>query len=218
MKQIKTIAITISILSLFLNLNGWFSFNSGGNAFQDQDEEGTKSSETLDQMIITAAGYLLQSHSDYKFFLKKLELSINGINFYELQNVLNNTISNIGYANSKYFEIWEVSKTLEYDVTVIEKLKKFDYSEYKANNNLIPSIFVNVESLLINGNVRGVFEKAYTDTGIILEKLKTIKKQIDSNTIPETQKMWRLNQSFNEFDLFGQYISEVFIKIEFGGT
>jgi hypothetical protein len=216
--RIKIIAITIFILSLSLNVNGWFSFNSGGNAFQNQSEEGTKASETLDKMLITAAGYLLQSHSDYKYFLKKLELSINGINYYELQNVLNKTISNMEYANSRYFEIWELSKTLEYNPTVIEKLKNFDYAEYKANNNLIPSIFVTVESFLINGNVRGVFEKAYADTGIILEKLKAIKTQIDANTIPETTKIWRLNQSFIEFDLFGQYISEVFIKIEFGDT
>jgi hypothetical protein len=208
MKQIKTIAITISILSLFLNVNGWYSFNSGGNAFQDQYEERTKSSETLDQMIITAAGYFLQSHSDYQLVLKKIELNETG-----LIDSIDQTILGITNANTLYFEIWETSKSLEYDPIVIEKLSQFDYYGYQIENNLNPTIFQRLECFLKPGLVKELFQQAFEDSSKILEKLKEIQTTLESGKKVDISNYWRLNQLYLDFALFGQYASEVFIKM-----
>jgi hypothetical protein len=207
--KIKTIAITISILLLFLNLNGWYSFNSGGNAFQDQYEEGTKSSDTLDKMIIIAAGHFLQSNSDYQVVLKKIELSETGV-----IDSINQTIQSITAANAKYFEIWNTSLSLEYDPIVIEKLSQFDYTGYKLENNLNPVIFQRLEGFLRQGHVREIFQQAFIDSSKILETLKEIRAFLESGEKVDISRYWRLNQMYLEFALFGQYASEVFIKMD----
>jgi hypothetical protein len=216
----KSLAIIIFVLSLSLNVHvhGLLSFNQGCKAFPNQCDDSknkSSSSPTLGQLIIEAAGYFLQSHSDYKFFLKKVELSeINGIKYDEMQIVLNNTISSMELASNNYLEIWEISQTIEYEPLVIERLKSFDYAKYESENNLIPSIFYKVESFLNKGDVRGIFQKAYNDSCEILEKVKDVKKEISAKKMPELSKLWRSNQSYIEFDLFGQYVSEVFIKMD----
>jgi hypothetical protein len=205
--KIKTIAITISILLLFLNLNGWLSFNSGGNPFQY--EEGTNSSDTLDKMIIIAAGHFLQSNSDYQVVLKKIELSETGV-----IDSINQTIQSITAANAKYFEIWNTSLSLEYDPIVIEKLSQFDYTGYKLENNLNPVIFQRLEGFLRQGHVREIFQQAFIDSSKILETLKEIRAFLESGEKVDISRYWRLNQMYLEFALFGQYASEVFIKMD----
>jgi hypothetical protein len=212
MKTTKIIVITIIFLSLSLNVYGLLSFNQGCKAFQNQCDEGdgvSTQSLNLGQLIIEAGGHFLQSNSDYQLVLKRIELSETGLN-----DALNQAIQNMTAANARYFEILETSKSLEYDPIVIEKLSQFDYTGYQVENNLNTVIFKRVEDFLKQGNVRELFQQAFEDSSKILEKLKEIQTSLESGIKVDISNYWRLNQLYLDFALFGQYASEVFIKME----
>lgn len=193
------------------NVYGLYVFNQGCKAFTNQCDEGDSVSTqilSLDQLIIQAGGNFLQANSDFQSVLKKIELSESC-----LIDSLNNTIQNISNANTLYFEIWTISLSLDYDPIVIEKLSQFDYYGYKLENNLNPSIFQKVESFLSKGHIRELFQQAYIDSCKIMEKLKQIKSALKSGKEIDISNYWRLNQLYLEFALFGQYTSEVFLRI-----
>jgi hypothetical protein len=62
-------------------------------------------------------------------------------------------------ANETYYQILQVSNLLEYNPTVLEKLKYFDYADYQYANRLNPTIFKQVEQLLKPGDVRGCYQR-----------------------------------------------------------
>jgi hypothetical protein len=78
---------------------------------------------------------------------------------------------------------------------------------------LNPTIFQQVEDFLKQGHIRELFQQAYIDSSKILEKLKEIQTNLESGKKVDISKHWRLNQLYLEFALFGQYTSEVFIKM-----
>jgi len=220
MKRLIT-SIVLAFLTLLASFSyqyGYIAANYSCKTFTNQcEDEGGKSASgtlTLGHLIIDAAGFFLQSNSDYQAFLKKIELSdIYGLNYTELQTLINDSIENIEMANSIYYQVWQMSKEFDYDPTILESLIQFDYYGFMAEKNLNFGIFQKVANLLKIGNVRGVYEWLYDATSKILEKLKALKSYVEKGTFPEIQKCWRLNQIYLESELFGQYVSEVFFKI-----
>jgi hypothetical protein len=212
MKTIKIIVITTVFVSLYSYIYGFIVFNQGCKAFPNQCDEGGDSVSTqslsLGQLIIDAGGYFLQSNSDFQVVLKKIELSETG-----LKDGLDQAVQSMSAANGKYFEIWITSLHLEYDYSVIEKLSQFEYNGYQIENILNPTIFQRVEGFLKQGNVRELFKKVFEDSSTILEKLKEIQTSLESGIKVDISSYWRLNQLYLEFALFGQYCSEVFIKM-----
>jgi hypothetical protein len=208
--KFKIIAI-IMFISLSVNSECFFAWNQGCKAFSNQCDEGDGVSTqalSLCQLIIEAAGHFLQSNSDYQLVLKRIELSETG-----LIDSIDKAIQSMSAVNEKYFEIWETSLSLEYDPIVIEKLSQFDFTEYQIENNLNPVIFQRVEGFLKQGHVRELFQQAYIDTNKILEKLKEIQTTLESGKKVDISNYWRLNQLYLDYALFGQYCSEVFIKM-----
>jgi len=171
-------------------------------------------SPSLDQLSIDAAGYFLQSNSDFQAFLKKVELSeIYGADYVELRDLLTSSIDNMEMANSLYFQVWVISKNLERNPVVLLKLNQFNYDLFQDENMFIPSIFNEVIRFLRPGNMTGAFEWIYNETGVIIKGLKSIKASLDANYI-DTQGCWNVNQRFLKAALFGQYVSQVFFEIK----
>ena len=211
MKTIKIIIITMVFVSLSLNIYGFFVSNQSCRAFPNQCDEGDGASTQtliLGQLIPIAGGYFLQSNSDYQLVLKRIELSESS-----LIDSIDQTIQSMSTTNNLYFEIWITSLSLKYDPIIIEKLYKFDYTGYQIENNLNPVIFQQVVNLLKQGNIKELYKKHFEDSSKILEKLKNIQTNLESGKKVGISDYWRLNQLFLEFALFGQYCSEVFIKI-----
>lgn len=207
MKKIFLTIFVILFISVFSsNLFGYFSYNRSCEAFLNQcDPGGRAKSMTLGRMIIDAASLFLKSNSDYQLFIERIELSdINGVNYAELQTIINKAIVNMELANSTYYEIWQTSKALDYNPFILEKLRNFDYAQYQVDHNLNSSIIIQVTC----------YEWFYNATGEILESLNILKESVNSNTIPKIKDCWRLNQKFLESELFGQYVSEVFFALE----
>jgi len=216
MKRI-TILSTIIFALISINTYGFYVSNQTCLAFPNQCSSEFKAltlTPSLNELIIKAGGYYLQSHSNYNLLLKKLELAeLEGIDYEELKSLIDRTISSLDSANKLYLKIWETSLILEYDPIIIDKLKSFDYIKYRREKRLLPSVFRIVEKLLRRGDVRGLFQKNYIDTRNLLTMLIDISSDIDLCTVPHVSKMWRTNQSFIEFNLVGQYSSEVFMNL-----
>jgi hypothetical protein len=214
-KKILTAMIFVALITL--NLNGWFVLNDTEGAFNPNPCKDCKSytSLALEQLIVTAASYFIQSNSDYQLFLKTIEMSdIYGINNEDMINTIDNAIKNMGLANETYYQILQVSSLMEYNPAVLEKLKYFDYDSYRYVNHLNPSIFQQVKQLLKPGDVRGCYQRFYNATNEILERLRNIKTSADTFIMPRISDCWRLNQLYMEIGLLGQYTAEVFMNIE----
>jgi hypothetical protein len=170
-------------------------------------------SPSLGQLSIEAAGFFLQSNSDFQAFLKKVELSeIYGANDEELIALITSAIDNMEIANSIYYQVWELSKTLDRNPVVLQKLTQFDYGLFLEGKSLIPSIFNKAANYLKKGNMPGAFEKIYNDTGDILQGMKTLKTLLEANSI-DIPKCWEVNQRLLKSQLFGQYVSQVFSEV-----
>lgn len=166
---------------------------------------------SMGQMIIEGAGYFLASHADMQSFLNKIELSeINGVNYPGLQEILNSAIVNMENAAGTYKSLIQAAKETPYNQAVIDKLMKFDYRGFMKKNNLVPDIFLKVRGFLARGDVTGAYIKLKASKDAIIIQLHMIKAAIDSNLFPDVNHLYRVNQSYCETLLFGQYIAQVF--------
>jgi hypothetical protein len=211
----KILAAMIFVALTTLNLNSLFVLNDTEGAFNPNPCKDCKSytAPGLEQLIVSGAGYFIQSNSDYQLFLKAIEMSdIYGVNNEDMNNTIDNAIKNMEMANETYYQILLVSNLLEYNPTVLEKIKYFEYSYYQYANRLNPTIFKQVEKILRAGDVRGCYQRFYTATNEILYRLRGIKTSVDSLTMPKISDCWRLNQLYMETQLFGQYTAEVFVN------
>ena len=213
----KIMAAAVFFVLITLNVNGLFVLNETGGAFNSNPCEDCKSynSSGLEQSIVMGAGYFIQSNSDYQLFLKTVEMSgIYGLNNEDMMNTIDNAVKNMELANETYYQIIQVSTLLEYNPIVLEKLKYFNYPDYRYVNRLNPTIFKQVEKFLKYGDVRGCYQRFYTATLEILHRLKSIQSNVHAVTMPEIADCWRLNQLYLETQLFGQYTAEVFMNIQ----
>jgi hypothetical protein len=213
-KKLLTAMIFVALITL--NLNGYFVLNETEGAFNPNPCKDCKSNTSLalEQLIVTAASYFIESNSDYQLFLKTIEMSdIYGINNEDMIKLIDNSIKNMELANETYYQILQLSTLLEYNPAVLEKLKYFDYDSYQYISRLNPAIFCQVKQLLKPGDVRGCYQRFYSATNEILERLRIIKNNTDTFIMPRISDCWRLNQLYMEMALFGQYTAEVFINI-----
>jgi len=216
---IISILITLSLMSVYCF--GFFYANwpcllyNGHCPPLNSNQSSIQSlSPSLGQLSIEAAGFFLQSNSDYQGFLKKVELSeIYGADYAELIDLMTSTIDNMEMANSFYYQVLQLSKSLERNPVVLRKMTRLDYRLIFDEKRMIPSIFIEVENFLKPGNMSGAFEKIYNDTGEILKGMKSLRTLLESNFI-DIPKCWEVNQLLLKSQLFGQYISQVFYEIK----
>ncbi len=168
-------------------------------------------SPSMGQLIIEVAGYFLASHADMQTFLNKLELSeVNGVNYPEIQAILNSGITNMENASATFKNLIQLAKETPYDQVVIDKLTKFDYQGFMKKNNLLGDIFIKVQGFLAKGDVTGTYIKLKASKDAMIAQLYLIKAAVDSNLFPDTNLLYRVNQAYSETMLFGQYVAEVF--------
>jgi hypothetical protein len=218
---IISMILTLSLMSVFSF--GRFVFNwpcllyNGQCPPENSNQSSIQSlSPSLGQLSIDAAGFFLQANSDFHAFLKKIELEeIYGVNDDELIEPITSAIENMQMAHSIYYRVWQMSKSLECNPVVLQKLAQFNYELILEEKRLIPSIFNKVEKYLKKGNMQGAFEKIYNDTGEILQGMKSLESMMPTNSIDVLIPLcWEVNQRLLESALFGQYISQVFSEIK----
>lgn len=164
--------------------------------------------------VIEAAGDFLNSHSDFLLFLNKVEMEeINGVDYAELQQVINSAVVHMENARAKYNDLTLLANNTPYDQSAITALVNFNYTSFRTSKGLNSVIFNKVETYLNVGDVRGLYLQMLTDTQSLLDQLTVIKSTVDTQAIPGNPGLWQLNQSYSETLLFGQYGAEIFYDV-----
>jgi len=213
MKKLRFFIAFVLIFSI--GLFGVISFNGSESGYNGEGYDSNKSVNTqLKTMVILGAGHFLKSHADFQLFLNKIELSgLTGPNYDEWQGILNSAISGMESARATYRGLKTLAAGTPYNPEVIEKLKSFDYPGFMEKNNLNQEVFKQVGNLLSQGNVTGVYEQIFLDTGEILEGLYRVKQEIDQNIFPGIHNLWDLSKLYSDSLFFGQYTAMVFKEL-----
>lgn len=168
----------------------------------------------ISTLVILGAGHFLKSHSDFQLFLNKYELSeLQGVNYEELQGILNNCISSIENAIDTYLNLKTIALATHYNQSFIEALKDFDFDGFQVGLNLNPLVFQEVKCFLGNGDVNGAINAIYIKLLDILDGLYNLNHDIDKNNLPPISKVWELSHLYSNSLSFGQYISRIFYSI-----
>jgi hypothetical protein len=168
------------------------------------------STATLKTYIILSAGYSFDSYADYQSFLSRVEMAdINGIDYKELRAILYSAIGHMEKARAAYENVRIISAKTSYNQEMIDKLMKFDYDGFRGQYGLNEPIFDRVKSLLVSGDVSGLDDSVIANIDAVLKQLYIARAIVDKYSLPDVAILWRINQSYFETQLFGQYLSEI---------
>ena len=218
-KQLMGTLILMFIITLGCGeLLPYMKFNGSGSGFNDEGQDGTSGikqcTNTIEDLIITGAGYFLRSQSEFLLFLQKVELSsLEGVDYTELGPSLRQAVELMELANHNDILLNTVACSTPYRQEVIEKLRNFDYEGLQLQKGLNAVIFKDVEYYLKKGDIRGVYSQGLYRSWNILSRLYRIDAYIDAEQFPPMEELWRLNQDYNSALMFGQYTAEVFAGI-----
>jgi len=182
--------------------------NTSEIGFEEPDSSGIRT------YVIEAAGGFLKSQSDFLLFLNKIEMEeINGIDFAELKQVINNAVVNMENAMLKYESLTQLADSTPYDQSTITTLVSFNYISFQGNKGSNSVIFKEVKTYLCSGDVRGLYHRLLENTQSLLDQLTAVKSVVDAEVIPENSTLWQVNQAYSEMLLFGQYAAEIFYDL-----
>lgn len=213
MRQMKLVvlkAFCVIFISTLLAMNAfaYFVVNGSEAAFEEPGRT------TVRDNVEEAAGYFLKSQSDLLLFLNHIELSrLNGVDYTELRGLINSAIAHMENAKTKYTQLTQIADYAPYHQDTVTALINFNYSWFQENNALNSVIFNDVEAYLSVGDIRGTYHKILADTQSLLDMLTIVKSSVDSDTFPGIADLRRINQSYSETLLFGQYTAEIFSEI-----
>ena len=224
-------AITLLFISLMftINTNAAMIANESNTAYcggmsgnpcppylpQTKGSDTIPNGSTIRELIIQGGGYLYQSGSHINAFFNAVELSeLTGTDYKQLQITLNEAIVMMENARVTYLQLKSLACVTPYNPEVITQLINFDYNAFQKDNGLIAPIFKKVKGLLAAGDVTGIYNEFYSYTGQVLDILYTLKKDIDSGLFPHLANVWKVNQKYSEFELFGQYATQVFYGLK----
>jgi hypothetical protein len=212
-KLVSKVLLAVFVL-LLVHVNA-FALIYGNESQKGFGNPGGKSSgPTIKTYVLQGAGYFLDSYSDILLFLNKIELAdLNGIDYVELQKILNHTGENIQLQKDTYLNLTQLADGTPYDQAVIDQLTGFDYAAFQQEKGLNSVIFADVQSYLSKGDIRGVYHRFLTAAETLLVQLNTIKTDIDANRFPQPADLWNLDQNAAQSLLFGQYTAEVFHRV-----
>ncbi|HLP45971.1 MAG TPA: hypothetical protein VK469_08495 [Candidatus Kapabacteria bacterium] len=217
MNQIKRqtiFKVFIGLICILIANSVSFAYICGNYGGRGYEYPGGKTISSIGIYIGEGAGCFLASNSDFLLFLNRIETSeLNGVDYNELRAILNRVIENMEKSKSFYTTLVQIATNTPYRQSFIDGVKTFDYAGYQKQYGLNGIIFQEIALYLKNGNVTGIFSRILARTGTILDKLYSVKKEIDAETFPVIPNLWRLNQYYSETILFGQYSAEVFAKI-----
>lgn len=175
-----------------------------------------ESSGMLKMYIIDGAGFVLSTYSGMGELLKQIETSeMNGPDYCKMRETIYCMIEDMERARFTYYIVQYIMQTTPYKKSVIDRLKAFDFDGFRETSRLMPVVFERVKKYLSRGDVRGVYAAMHKNTGVILDQLYVLKEVLEADKLPHITQAWKLNQTFTESVLFGQYFSQVLYQILF---
>jgi len=115
-------------------------------------------------------------------------------------------------AITTYEKLIECAKSIPYNPSIIDQLKKFDFAGFfKSNEGYInPVVFETVTAYISAGDIRGLYSRLKSEMEGIACLLEKIYPVINSGQPTPVEDIWKLNQAFSQTLLLGQYTSQVF--------
>ncbi len=210
----KIVLILTLILALFTGqVFAIFCGNDSDIAYieSSSSSRSADSNYSLRQLIIIAAGNILESQSDISNFLSKAELSeLNEADFTEMQAILNRAILKMEKAVGNCNQIILKAIVMPYAPDVQLELYQFNYSALQNQIGMTTDLFPKTTNYLKSGQVTDVYILLKSDMELLLEIMNEIKPVVNSNEIPDISLLWSINQKSHDLLNKGQYISEVF--------
>jgi hypothetical protein len=214
----REIFIFLCIMVLFLspNLISRICSNGSGYGFCDPDceTESGCNNAIINYYIELGAGYFLNSYSNTLVFLNRIELeNFKGIDYLELNQILNDAVRNIKTAKEVYSLLIRTAEITPYNKKIIFKLRTFDYSAFSKENGLNDVVFREVADFLKAGDIIGVYKWFHLNLNEIEAMLILMSNEVSSNRIPLSDNLWRVNEEYSRTLLFSQYVAMVFDAI-----
>jgi hypothetical protein len=189
--------------------------NGGDEGYDENGGEGFVYGNSIKYYIVKGGGYYLSGYSDILKFLDRIELSdLNGLDYVELNQILDSAIDNMKNANNNYTLLIAKAEITPYNMTFIDKLMVFDYHGFESEHHLNGIVFDKVKKYLKKGDITGTFKTCRSDVLEIIETMEKIKGYTSSNRMPVLQDTWLLNELCSESLLFGQYAARVFAEVK----
>jgi hypothetical protein len=187
------------------------SFNDGDPDTSTESKSSIASSFTIKYLIIKSATYFFKGKSKIDLLASGLEAAdIEGVNFYELQQIVNDSLCNMKTARYYYQALKSKADNTPYNQPVISQLIVFDYDSFSVDIGLNGDIFNQVKGYLKMGDVRGAYARLYDYTDNIIDMLEAVQKEVYYWEIPGIENVWKLHQECAHMLLFGQYIAQIF--------
>jgi hypothetical protein len=199
---------SMTLFGVVIANHGDSGYNGGGEGYKAIDNP-------LKTLVITGAGHFIQSHTLFQQFLHKIELAeLYGVNYDELQGILNEAITGIESAKKTYYEFIKLAAVTPYNTSFIYALQSFNYDEFREKHRLNGVIFSRLASLLRSGDLTGVYQEIYQKTGEISRLLHKVKYAVDKDIFPRITVLWEINQVYFDSYFFGQYAAMIFSNIK----
>ena len=205
--------LTLSI-TLNINLFPYVWCNSSERGF-DGTGTGTKSqihaAGSIGQLVTESAGYLIHSYSDTLLLLRFVEADDRN----EIKLQTEHSISNLENATQSMYRLISRAQKTPYNRSVINKLAMFDYTGYfQAHETMNPSVWKITAKYLKRGDVKGIYRLLLKKMEQLHPLLLSVYQDILQQGFPRINQLWKLNQSFSNTLLLGQYVARVFSQLE----
>ncbi len=194
------------------------AFEPGCETGGDGDESSLfvpSGSSLISMYIVEGAGYVLDARAGASTFMNRFETAeLTGADYAGMRDTLSRVIDNLEKAKANFVFINYIAANTPYREPVIERLKAFDYNSMQKQWGLYANVFDRVKSYLSAGDVRGGFSAISKDLDLLLDRLYTLKADIDTEKFPSVQSVWQLNQAFSDNIFFGQYFAMVMAEVK----
>lgn len=194
--------------------------NGAGSGYDDggDGEDGvsgtTAINNPIEYYITLGAGYYLNATSDFRKFLKMVEMQdIEGLDFFALQKESGSSLVNMENAAFIYMILVRQAENTPYNEAVITRLKDFDYQSFMLENNLNPVVFAEVKGCLQMGDITGLLKKVHNELKEMAAMLKSVNDELTSNRVPQLPLLWNINETFSHASLFGSYTARMFSEV-----
>ncbi len=206
------VIVGIGILVFFSQYSfSWWVCNTPPIIFNGDDYSQT----SLDNYVINGAGYFLEAYSNTLLLMKKIEWSNKeGLKVDEFNLLVDRALKNMESAREAYGNLTRAADNTPYNQAIIEKLKVFDYDAFQKENGLNPEVFSTVKTYLGSGEIRKLYHDFSSTIDEITSLLKQVKGKFEIGNFTPIKEIWKLNNSFSESLLFGQYVSQVLYTIQ----
>lgn len=215
-KRIFTLIITVT---LWLSLSGYLfpaiMHNGAGTAYDETGSKQSISLNSIENLIVTAAGYYLNAEAHIQKLLVIFELqNTQGFNSATLDPVINTTLANLLKARDTYQQITYQATTTPYNISMQKVLKSFAFDALCRNEGLNRTVFTLVSKSLKKGDVTSLFKRNVQQLNEMIRLMKQIKKDFAAGKVPQTNLLWKLNEISADTSLFGSYTAMIFARIK----